>query len=301
MDKLRDVETFVAVVEAGSFAGAASATGVTPAMIGRRISQIEKRLGGELLRRSTRRLTLTPAGERYHDHARAMLERLRTAERLASDGRDYATGKLIVSCPSGFGRRHVAPILMEFMRANPDLNISLNLSDRVIDLVRLGYEIGIRMGPVLDPNLVVTRLAPSHMVACASPGYIARHGSPTSPEDVAHHNCLAFNEHGGQLRGWQFRNGHAAISVKPTGTLSSNDGSMLARWAIEGLGIAWRPHWEVAPALANGALVRILEDFTAPDYDIVAAYPQQQPVPAKIRLFIAWLRQVYARPGYWEA
>ena len=300
MDKLRDIETFVAVVEAGSFAKAAGIEGVTPVMIGRRITQIEKRLGGELLQRSTRRLTLTPAGERYYQHGTQMLERLRTAERLASDGRDYATGQLIISCPSGFGRHHVAPNLLEFMTANPDVNVSLNLNDRVVDLVRMGYEIGIRTGPVLDPNLVVTRLAPSRLVVCGTPAYFARHGAPKTPEDLAQHNCLAYNEHGGQPRGWHFHGGGNAITIRPNGSLTSNDGAMLTRWALEGVGLAWRPHWEVAREIASGDIVTVLDAFASPHHDIVAAYPQQNPLPAKIRLLISWLKEVYARPGYWS-
>jgi DNA-binding transcriptional LysR family regulator len=299
MDKLRDIEIFVGVVEAGSFAKAAESAGVTPVMIGRRITQIEKRLGGELLQRSTRRLSLTPAGEHYYRYGRDMLARLLKAERLVSDGRAYATGKLIVSCSSSFGRHHVAPNLIEFMRANPDVNVSLNLSDRVVDLVRMGYEMGIRMGPVLDPNLVVTRLATCRLVVVGTPDYFARHGVPTIPDDLAQHNCLAYNEHGGQPRGWQFQSDGESVVIRPNGNLTSNDGAMLTRWALEGIGLAWRPEWQVARAIAAGEIVTVLDAFAAPNHDIVAAYPPQNPVPAKIRLFIAWLREVYARPGYW--
>jgi DNA-binding transcriptional LysR family regulator len=299
MDKLRDIETFVSVVEAGSFAKAAENASVTAVMIGRRVTQIEKRLGGALLERSTRRLSLTPAGEQYYRYGLDMLARLRTAERLVSDGRDYATGKLIVSCSSSFGRHHVAPHLIGFMRANPDVNVSLNLSDRVVDLVRMGYEIGIRTGPVLDPNLVVTRLVPSRAVVIGTPAYLERHGIPRTPEDLAQHNCIAYNEHGGQPRGWLFQVDGQPVVVKPGGNLSSNDGAMLTRWALEGLGLAWRPEWQVAHALAQGKAVTVLDAFGAPNQDIVAAYPPQIPLPAKIRLFIAWLRKIYAQPDYW--
>jgi DNA-binding transcriptional LysR family regulator len=299
MDKLRDIETFVAVVEAGSFAKAAEGASVSAVMIGRRVTQIEKRLGGALLERSTRRLSLTPAGEEYYRYGIDMLARVRKAERLVSDGRDYATGKLIVSCSSSFGRHHVAPHLIEFMRANPDVSVSLNLSDRVVDLMRLGYEIGIRTGPVLDPNLVVIRLAPCRTVVVGTPAYLARHGVPETLDDLSQHNCLAYNEHGGQPRGWQFQNEGQPVAVKPTGNLTSNDGAMLTRWALEGLGLAWRPEWQVARAVAAGEAVTVLDAHAAPNQDIVAVYPPQNPVPAKIRLFIAWLRTVYGQPGYW--
>jgi DNA-binding transcriptional LysR family regulator len=299
MDKLRDIETFASVIKAGSFAKAAEAEGVTPVMIGRRISQIEKRLGGELLYRSTRKLTLTPAGSAYYAHCLEMLERIHKAERLVSDGRDYATGQLIVSCPSSFGRLHVAPHLLEFMNANPDVNVSLNLSDRVVDLVRMGYEIGIRSGPVRDPNLVATRLVSSPMVVCGSPAYFEKCGTPLTPEDLAHHNCLIYNEHGGQQRGWHFQRDGSAFSIRPTGKLTSNDGSTLTRWAVDCLGVAWRPHWEVARQLATGELVEVLENVTLPSYNIMAVYLPQTPLPAKIRLFVSWLRSIYSAPDYW--
>jgi DNA-binding transcriptional LysR family regulator len=230
-----------------------------------------------------------------------MMERVCKAERLVSDGRDYATGQLIVSCPSSFGRHHVAPHLLEFMNANPDVNVSLNLSDRVVDLVRMGYEIGIRSGPVIDPNLVVTRLAPSRIVACGTPAYFEAHGTPLTPEELAHHNCLIYNEHGGQQRGWHFQRDGSVLVIRPNGKLMSNDGSTLTRWALDGLGVAWRPHWEVARQLATGELVTVLDDATSPNYDIVAVYPAQNPLPAKIRLFVSWLRTIYSAPNYWAS
>jgi DNA-binding transcriptional LysR family regulator len=187
------------------------------------------------------------------------------------------------------------------MRANPDVNVSLNLSDHVVDLVRMGYEIGIRTGPVLDPNLVVTRLIPNRAVVIGTPAYFDRHGMPRTPEDLTQHNCIAYNEHGGQPRGWLFQIDGQAVVVKPGGNLNSNDGAMLMRWALEGLGLAWRPEWQVARALAEGKAVTVLDAFAAPNQDTVAAYPPQIPLPAKIRLFIAWLRNIYAQPDYWAA
>jgi DNA-binding transcriptional LysR family regulator len=300
MDKLKDIETFVSVVEKGSFLGASTVLSVTPVMIGRRISQLENRLGGELFHRTTRKLTLTRQGEVYLEHCRKILGRLEMVERLVTDSRHYATGHLIVSAPAAFGRRHIAPHLHEFMSVNPDVKVSLNLSDQVIDLVRSGYELGIRLGPVMDPNLVPVRLASSRPVVCGTPSYFEKNGIPLTPEDLAHHNCLAFNDHGGQQRGWQFQHDNRAVVVKVSGNLSCNDGELLSRWVREGLGIAWRPLWEVAEALASGELVSVLDDYAMRHYDILAVYPQQPHLPAKIGLFIAWMKSLYSRPGYWE-
>lgn len=299
MDKLREIETFVAVVDEQSFAAAARNLGLTPAIIGRRISQIEERLGGKLLVRSTRRLELTPQGKEFLSHCKRILKKLETAERLVADGRKYATGHLIVSAPAVFGRRHLAPHLSEFMAENPDVRVSLNLSDHVTDLVREGYEIGIRLGPVIDTSLVQVRLATSQAVLCAAPAYLEKHGIPLVPADLAHHNCLAFNEYGGQPRGWHFIVDGRVVTFKPSGRISCNDGEVLTQWLYEGSGIAWRSRWEVAGELATGTLVTLLDDHMPPSYDVTAVYPVQPHLPAKISLFIEWLRTIYARPGYW--
>jgi DNA-binding transcriptional LysR family regulator len=299
MDKLKDIETFVSVVEKGSFLGAAAILSVTPVMIGRRISQLERRLGGELFHRTTRGLTLTRQGEVYLEHCRKILGRLETVERLVTDSRHYATGHLIVSAPAAFGRRHIAPNLHEFMSSNPDVKVSLNLSDQVIDLVRSGYDLGIRLGAVVDPNLVPVRLASSRSAVCGTPGYFEKNGIPRTPEDLVQHNCLAFNDHGGQQRGWQFQRDDRQIAVKVSGNLSCNDGEVLSRRVREGLGIAWRPLWEVTDSLASGELITVLDEYAMQHYDITAVYPQQPHLPAKIGLFIAWMKNLYSRPSYW--
>lgn len=301
MDKLREIETFVAVVEAKSFAAAARRLALTPAIIGRRISQMEARLGGLLLSRSTRKLELTPQGEEYLKHCKEILKRLETAERLVSDGRKYATGHLIVSAPAAFGRRHVAPHLPGFMAENPDVRISLNLSEHVTDLLRDGYEIAIRLGPVIDTSLVQLRLATSRAVLCAAPAYLEKHGVPQVPADLAHHNCLAFNEYGGQPRGWLFLVEDRVTPFKPSGRMSCNDAEVLTQWLCDGEGIAWRSYWEVADELATGRLMTVLDRHMPASYDVTAVYPVQPHLPAKIALFIEWLRTIYARPGYWEA
>jgi DNA-binding transcriptional LysR family regulator len=299
MDKLKDMETFLAVIEKGTFFGAASACGVTPVMVGRRIGQLENRLGGKLFDRAPRKLTLTAQGETYLEHCRRILGRLGTAERVVKNGLDYATGHLIVTAPAAFGRRHVAPHLPEFMTVNPDVTISLNLSDQIVDLVRNGYELGIRIGTVVEPNLVPIRLAPNRSVVCGTAAYFERFGIPQTPDDLARHNCLTFNGNGGQQRGWLFRWGDRHVAIKGGGNLSCNDGAVLSQWVREGLGLAWRPLWEVTDAIASGELMTILDDYALPHHDVVAVYPHQTNPPAKVSLFIAWLRDVYARPGYW--
>jgi DNA-binding transcriptional LysR family regulator len=300
MDKLKQIEAFIAVVENGSMAAAALTQDVTPVMIGRRINALEARLGVKLLHRSTRRIAVTEQGAVFMEQCKKALGELDRAELLVAEGRHKATGHLIVSAPAAFGRKHVAPHAPDFLRANPDVRISFNLTDRVVDLVREGYDVGIRIGGAIDPNFVAIRLASNKRVVCGTPAYFAKHGVPRTLDDLARHNCLAFNLQGGQQRGWYFQQNGKAVTVKVNGNLDCNDGELLHRWMGEGLGLGWRSTWEIQPELESGALMTVLDDYALPDYDILAVYPQQRPVPAKIRFFIEHLKSVYGQAGYWS-
>ncbi|MCO5400781.1 LysR family transcriptional regulator [Ralstonia soli] len=300
MDKLKQIEAFIAVVEHGSMAAAALTQDVTPVMIGRRINALEARLGVKLLHRSTRRIAVTEQGAVFMEQCKKALGELDRAELLVAEGRHKATGHLIVSAPAAFGRKHVAPHAPDFLRANPDVRCSFNLTDRVVDLVREGYDVGIRIGGAIDPNFVAIRLASNKRVVCGTPAYFAKHGVPRTLDDLERHNCLAFNLQGGQQRGWYFQQNGKAVTVKVSGNLDCNDGELLHRWMGEGLGLGWRSTWEIQPELESGALMTVLDDYALPDYDILAVYPQQRPVPAKIRFFIEHLKTVFAQPGYWS-
>jgi DNA-binding transcriptional LysR family regulator len=299
MDKLKQIEAFVDVIEKGSMARAALEQGITPVVLGRRIDALEKRLGVKLMHRTTRHLTLTEQGTVFLDHGRKLLDELDRAEQEVSEGRHKATGHLVVSTPAAFGRKHVAPHAPAFLKANPDVQISFNLTDRVVDLVREGYDLGIRIGGAIDPNFVAVKLASNRRVVCGTPDYLERNGIPRSLDDLEHHNCLAFNLQGGQQRGWFFQQHGKPVTIRVDGNLDCNDGELLHRWACEGLGLAWRSTWEIQSELASGELITVLDDYALPVYDIVAVYPQQRHLPAKIRFFIDWLKAVYARPGYW--
>lgn len=299
MDKLKQMRAFVDAVDQGSLARAALAQQVTPVMLGRRIDALERRLGIKLLHRSTRRLVLTEAGTLFLEHARKLLADLETLETLVSEGRDEASGHLIVSAPAAFGRLHVAPHAPAFLARHPKVRISFNLTDQVVDLVREGYELGIRIGGVPDPSSVALRLAANRRVVCATPAYLARCGTPRTLDDLAQHNCLAFNLAGGQQRGWYFQVDGKVVTVKVAGNVDCNDGELLHRWAGEGLGLAWRSTWEIEAQLAAGELVTVLDDYALPDYDIMAVYMPQRHLPARVRAFIEMLKATYAQAGYW--
>ncbi|VVN87984.1 LysR family transcriptional regulator [Pseudomonas fluorescens] len=299
MDRYTELRSYVLVASRGSFAAAALADGVTPVIMGRRLTALEQRLGVKLIHRSTRGLTLTELGEAYLEQAKVLLQSFDEIDASISENRGAVRGHLMITAPAGFGRRHVAPHAPEFQTRFPDLKLSLDLTDNVIDLVREGYDMSIRIGEVLDPNYVAITLAANRRVVCGAPGYFATHGTPGTLDDLAHHNCLAFSLQGGQHRGWTFQKDGRQVAVKVAGNLYCNDGELLFDWAKRGLGICWRSVWEIQSELLSGELITVLDEFALPSYDIQGVYPQQHYLPAKVRFFIAFLKEVYSRPGYW--
>jgi DNA-binding transcriptional LysR family regulator len=287
MDRFKQIETFVRVADAGSLAAAALEEGVSPVILGRRIDALEKRLGVKLMYRSTRRLVVSEEGAAFLERCRGLLSEWDQAENELAAGRRAVSGHLIVSAPAAFGRKHVAPLAPPFLADKPELQLSFNLTDRVVDLVREGYDLSIRIGGAVDPNFVAVKLASNRRVVCGTPEYFRTHGRPKTLEDLPQHNCLAFNLQGGQNRGWYFRRNGKLATVR-------------VGWASEGLGLGWRSTWEIHQQLARGELETVLDEFALPDYDILAVYPQQRYVPAKVRYFIDYLKEVYASEDYWN-
>ncbi|KON80796.1 LysR substrate-binding domain-containing protein [Azoarcus sp. PA01] len=300
MDRYTEIRSFVLVAEKGSFAAAALVEGVTPVVMGRRLDALERRLAVRLMHRSTRGLTLTAPGEQFLEECRQLIRDFDAIEAGVSAGRDVVRGHLVVSAPAAFGRRHVASHAPAFKARFPELKLSFNLTDGVVDLVREGYDMAIRIGEVTDPNYVAVKLFPNRRVVCGTPGYCERHGEPRTLEDLARHNCLAFNLQGGQQRGWSFMRGGRLVALRVEGDLDCNDGELLYSWVKQGLGIGWRSTWEIQAELKRGELVTVLDDFAAPTYDINAVYPQQRYLPAKVRSFIDYLKGIYNTSGYWE-
>ena len=300
MDRHTLIRSFVLVADNGSFAAAALSEGVTPVVMGRRLDALERHLGVKLMHRSTRGLQLTDLGEQYLDRARALLKDFDEADASVARGGRSVRGHLVVSAPAAFGRRHIAPHAPAFLKRYPDLKLSFNFTDSLVDLVRQGYDMGIRIGEVTDPNYVAVRLFPNRRVVCGSPEYFARHGTPTTLEELTEHNCLAFNLQGGQQRGWTFLRDGRQVAIRVAGNLDCNDGELLFDWVKQGLGIGWRSTWEIQTELKRGELVTVLDEYALPAYDIQAVYPQQRYLPAKVRFFIDYLKDIYNAPGYWE-
>lgn len=297
MDRLKQLETFVAVAMRGSLTAAANAEGVAPAVVSRRMDALEERLGVKLLVRTTRKVTLTFEGAAYLEDCQRILREIGDAEAAVSLGGVRASGHLKITAPAGFGRRHVAPLLMDFLGGHPDVNASLELSDRMVDLVNENVDCAVRIGELMDSSLVSVRLGEMRRVVVASPDYLARRGVPPAPTFLAGHDCLSLV----QQRGWVLRDAEGrAVTLKVGGSLECNDGAVLHDWALAGRGLAWRSMWEVGEDLRAGRLVSVLDDFAAPPVGIFAVFPQRRHLPLRVRLFVDLLKDNYGRPDYWE-
>ncbi len=299
MDQFKQISTFVEVVAKGSLSAAARAEGIAPAMIGRRLDALERRLGVKLLQRTSRKIALTNEGTAFLEDCQRILADLENAESLVSERSARASGHLMVSAPAGFGRQHVAPLIPSFLAEHQDVTLTLNLNDRVVDLIGEGIDVAIRIAALSDSNLVGVKLADNQRVVVASPAYLKRHGKPKSLADLARHNCLAISSEGSQ-RGWTFRQGGKNTTLKVNGNMVCNDGAVLHDWALSGKGLAWRSMWVVGAAIEAGKLVTVLDEFAAPGNDIHAVFAQRQHLPLRIRAFVDFLRRAYAQPDYWR-
>jgi len=299
MDRLKQIESFVAVATKGSLTAAAQAEGVAPAVIGRRIDGLEERLGVKLLVRTTRRITLTHEGSAFLEDCQRLLADIASAEASVSAGGVKASGHLRVTAPAGFGRRHVAPLVPGFRAAHPDVSLSLNLSDRVVDIVNEGFDCAIRVGDLPDSSLVSVRLADNRRLCVATPAYLKKAGSPATPSDLTRHACLTLSSDASQTRGWAFTVDGEVAHLRPSGPLDCSDGQVLHEWCLQGLGIAWRSTWEVERDVAAGRLQVVLEPFAAPPNGIFAVFPHAKHLPLRVRLWIDFIKHTYRDPKYW--
>lgn len=299
MPRFRQIETFVSVAARGSLSAAARAEGVAPAVIGRRINALEERLGVRLLVRTTRRISLTFEGSAFLEDCQRLLRDLHNAEASVSLGGVKASGHLRVTAPAGFGRVHVAPLVPAFLETHPEVSISLELTDRITDIVNENIDVAVRIGTLDDSSLVGVQLAENRRVVVASPAYLARRGEPRMPDDLAQHECLTFGSYGNQARGWQFTIDGRVVSLRVPASIECNDGAVLHDWALAGRGLAWRSLWEVGEDLRSGRLRSVLDDFAAPPNAIHAVFPQRRHLPLRVRTFIDQLKNTYGNPAYW--
>ncbi len=300
MDRFKQIETFVSVANRSSLSAAAAAEGVAPAIIGRRLDALEERLGVKLLVRTTRRVSLTFEGSAFLELGQRLLNDMHNAEASVSLGGVKASGHLRVTAPAGFGRLHVAPLLLQFQEQQSEVSVSLDLSDRLVDIVNEEIDLAIRIGHLPDSNLVGVKLADNKRVVVASPEYVSRVGMPKSPAELAQHQCLTFGNAGNQARGWLFTISGQTQAFRVNGALQCNDGAVLHDWALGGQGLAWRSMWEVSGDLKSGRLITVLDDYLAPDVGIYAVFAQRRYLPLRVRMFIDLLKHRYGDGNYWS-
>jgi DNA-binding transcriptional LysR family regulator len=305
MDKIKAFESFVSVAQKGSLTAAAKAENVAPAIMGRRLDSLEAFLGVKLLVRTTRRITLTHEGMAFLEDCQRILADVANAEASVSAGGLKASGHLRVTAPAGFGRRHVAPLVPRFQDLHPEVSVSLNLSDRVVDLSAEGFDCAVRVGDLPDSSLVRVRMADNRRLCVATPDFLKRNGVPQTPNDLMRFRCLTLSSDASQTRGWAFRvpttEGHEVMHLRPSGPLDCSDGQVLHDWCLAGYGLAWRSTWEVQSDIRQGRLVSVLEDFAAPPNGIYAVFSQRKHLPLRLRLWIDFLKENYAKSSYWNA
>ncbi|HWJ75390.1 MAG TPA: LysR family transcriptional regulator [Kaistia sp.] len=297
MSAFTDMEIFARVITAGSLSAAGRELGLSPAVVSKRLKRLEERLGTRLLQRTTRQIALTEAGRGFHDRVVQILASIEEAEAYVSRRSDVARGTLKISAPTSFGRLHVAPHLGRFLEANPGLTVNLALSDDFVDLVKEGVDVAIRIAELTDSSLVARRLAPNHRLLCATPGYLAGHGTPTSIADLSRHALLAT---AGQDP-WRLEGSDGPVTVHIDGRLRTNSNEVVRAAVLGGLGIALRSTWDVGPELRTGQLVHVLPAYrTSRRVAVHAVYPSRRYLAAKVRLFIDYLAGLYGEHPAWD-
>ena len=298
MDRFHAITAFAKVVETGSFARAAERLGVSVSSVSRQVTELEAHLDARLLNRTTRRLSLTETGRAFHERSVQLLADLEEAEESAGAGAVVPRGTLRVSCAITFGTRHFTPAVAAFMQRHPEMRFDVELSDRTVDLVDEGFDAAVRIGAIGGQNLVGRRVGVTHLVCCASPAYLARHGEPKTPEDLARHACLLY-EYAPQRDTWPFADrGGREIKVRVTGPVRSNNGSFLAALAIVGAGVTYEPDFIVGPDVRAGRLVPILRGFAPPPTGIHVVYASRRHLSAKVRAFTDFLVLRFAKPEW---
>ncbi|MBX9297442.1 LysR substrate-binding domain-containing protein [Chromobacterium vaccinii] len=278
------MQEFAAVADSGSFTRAARRLGISIAQVSRQVGQLEERLGARLLYRTTRQLSLTEAGELYLTHCRQLLESLADAEQAVSQLQAEPQGQLKLTAPLAYGHSHIAPLVLEFMQRYPLLEVSLDLSNQVQDLVHDGYDLAIRIGRLTDSSLMARKLGQRRHHVCASPDYLARHGAPRRPQELLQHQCLQIGNDG-----WHLQVNGRRQTFRVQGRMRCSTAAPLAEAAMRGMGLAQLPDYYVAAYLESGALVEVLADYAEPEEGIWALYPHNRQLSPKVRLLVDFL------------
>ncbi|RJP65433.1 MAG: LysR family transcriptional regulator [Comamonadaceae bacterium] len=288
-----DLGFFSVLASAGSLSAAARELGITTPAVSKHLALMESRVGVALLNRTTRRMSLTPEGEVYLEHARRILGEIDDLEGLLGVSRSTPTGLLRVNATLGFGRSHVAPLISRFVRKHPQVEVQLQLSVNPPPLTDDAFDVCIRFGAPPDSRMIARQIAPNRRLLCASPGYLAKHGMPKVPHDLTRHNCIGIRQGEEAYGVWRLSSGRGKAvtteAVKTRGNLATNDGEIAVNWALDGHGILMRAEWDIERYLRNGRLVQVLPQYFTPDASIHAVYPQRHQLAARVRAFVDFL------------
>lgn len=289
MDRFQAIRVFAQVVEQGHLSRAAERLGLSTSAVSRHVADLEAHLGVRLLNRTTRRLSLTEAGQAFYERSVQLLADLEEAEAAVSSGAVTPRGTLRLTCSITFGIRRLAPAIAAFAARHPAVRFEIELSDRQVDIVDEGIDLAVRIGDVGPQTLIGRRIGSMQLVCCAAPGYLAAHGAPARPAELARHACLtyAYSATGNAWRFVDAKGGEHVVRVQ--GGVHANNGRMLTVLAAAGMGVALEPDFIVAPELASGALVAILPGYAPPASGIYAVYPSRRHLSAKVRAFVDFL------------
>ncbi len=292
MDSFGVIEMFVAVVENQGFSPAADKLGVSKSAVSKRITQLETKLGVRLLHRTTRKISLTEAGENYFEHALKALSAAKDAEYAVTHMQGEPTGKLRINAPMSFGRICLAKLIPQFLQMYPKIEINLQLEDKTIDLIEGGYDIAIRVGALPNSTLVARKLMPCRSVVCASPDYLKIQGAPMFPSELIQHNCVLFS-YSSDVNEWSLSNSDTTETVQVSGNYKVNNSEALKEALVQGIGIGRLPSFVAESALTSGELVPVLSDYQLPEQTFYAVFPERQFLPAKVRVFIDYLIECF--------
>lgn len=293
LPNLEDLRVFVLVARRSSFVAAATELGTSPAFVSKRVRLLEENLGVRLLHRTTRRVAVTEDGERVYHWSQHIFDAVERMSDEVSALHQEPRGQLRIVSSFGLGRKHVAPALSELSSRYPQLDIRFDVYDRLVDLIAEGFDLDIRIGDNIAPNLIAKPLAANRRILCAAPDYLERHGEPRNLSELAGHDCLIIKERDHPFGLWRLQGPNGEESVKVTGHLSANHGEVVHQWCVDGRGILLRSQWDINDSLASGRLVQILPDYHQPA-NIWAVYAAPLASSAKIRVTVEFFRQYFA-------
>lgn len=297
MTAISDLEIFARVARTGNMSAAGREMGLSPAVVSKRVSQLEERLGARLFQRTTRHLTLTETGAGYFKRVVDILSLCEEAEDFVSRRNTMPRGQLKVTMPTIFGRRHVAPHIGDFLARFPEIELDVRLTDDFVDLIREGYDLAIRIGELEDSSLVARKIAPDTRVICASPAYLERNGTPASLAELDRHNCLS----AGAQDVWRLEGPDGLNYVRTNGNIRSDSGEFIHEALCAGVGLGLRSTWEIGPELKSGTLKVVLPRYRGShNVAIHAVYPCREFMPAKVNALIEFLAALYGPEPYWE-